>query len=162
MRKILKIIFRVYMVFCTCAFTIMLVTGTVVWTNFGNINSKLVEKAVDNFGPELNGVVAGFLSTAIPGNSIQFQSIQNTKGGGLQAGFKVNDDIDFSAYRNKSNQELIAELGLNIEDIPEQIKPLLMMVKETLILDFVDKNGKPVFNREFSPEDIKELLKNGL
>ena len=159
MKKVLKIILRVYAVFCTCVFTLLLIAGIVAWANRGKITAKVIENVVENFNTEINGVVSGYFAASIPDNSIQFESIQTVKGGGLQAAFKVNDDTDFGEYRNKSNEEIISELGITAADIPAEIMPVLLMLKETLVLDFKDKNGNPAFNRAIPSEEIMKLLK---
>ena len=158
LKKILKIALRVYTIFCACVFTVLLIAGITAWVNRGKITAKVIENVVENYNSEINDVISGYFETAAAGNSVKFESIQTVKGGGLQAAFSVNDNMDLNGYKDKSNEELIAELGLTANDIPDEIKPLLSMVKETLVLDFKDKNGKDVFSRAISTKEIMELL----
>ena len=163
MKKILKTALKVYAIFSMCIVTILLITAIVVWISFGKITAFAVEKVIDNYNTELNEIVTGYFRTAIPDNSIQFRSLQTISGEGLQASFRVNNNIlsgvDINSFQNKTNEEIISELGITINDIPNEIRSLLAITKQALVLDFVDANGNAVINRRISSKEIEELLK---
>ena len=164
MKKVLKIALRVYSIFCMCVVTILLIAGIVVLINFGKITAYFLGKVVDSYNTEINMAISSFLDTSIPDNSIQFKSITTVKGGGLLAEFNVNDNlvngVNIGDYQGLSNEELIAELGITADSIPAEFLPMLQMVKETLVLDFVDANGNQILNRTITSKEITELLQS--
>ena len=163
MKKVLKIMLRVYAIFSMCIVTILIIGGIVVLINFGKITAFAIGKVVDNYNTEINNFISDYFTAAIPDDSIQFESLQTIKGGGLQAAFRLDDkamaDIDINSYKDMSNEEILSELGITAADIPAEIMPLLSTVKETLVLDFKDKNGNAIFNRAISSKELSELLK---
>jgi len=161
-KKVLKVIFRVYSIFCICVTTLLLIAAIVVWANFGKITGKALELVVNNFNSEINSVVSTFFTSAITDDSVRFDSIRTLKGGGLQADFTVNNNAfsreDLASYAQKTNEELLSEFGITAADIPPDILPILTTVKQSLVLDFKDNNGNPVLSREITSEEITRLL----
>ena len=163
MKAVLKTMLRVYSIFCMCLVTILLIAGIVVWANLGRITASVMERVVNKYNAELNMVISNYLRDSVPDNSIQFISINTVTGGGLHAAFRVNsdvvNDVDISSYQNKSNEEIIAELGITAKDMPGEIISVLSMAKQMLIIDIVDKNGDAVINRKITSEEIQRYLK---
>jgi len=161
-KKVLKIIYRVYSVFCVCVTSLLLIAAIVVWANFGKITGKALEIVVDNFNTEINSVASTFFATAITDNSFKFNSIKTISGGGLQADFTINNNAvsreEIAGYAQKTNEELISEFGITAADIPSEILPFLTTIKQSLVLDFKDNNGNPVLSREITSQEIMELL----
>ena len=161
MKKILGIILRVYAVICMSIVTLFLITAMVVLFNFGRITAFAIEKVVDNYNIELNDIISNVFSTSITNKDIKFESIQTVAGGGLQASFSINNSaaagIDLNNYQNKSNDEIISELGITVDDIPAEIKSLLLITKQTLVLNFKDLNGNEI-NRAITAEEIQKLF----
>jgi len=160
-KKVLKVIGRVYAVFCVVITSLLLIAAIVVWANFGRIAGKALEIVVDNFNPQINSVVSTYFSTAITDDSIKFNSIQTVRGGGLQADFTIGNNVpreELAGYAEKTNEELLSEFGITAADIPPEILPLLTTVKQSLVLDFKDNNGNPVLSREISSQEIMKLL----
>jgi len=161
-KKVLKIIFRVYAIFCICVTTLLLIAAIIIWANFGKITGKVLELVVDKYNTEINTAVSTFFTSAITDDSIRFDSIKTLKGGGLQADFTINNNAvsreDLASYAQKTNEELLSEFGITATDIPPDILPLLTTVKQSLVLDFKDNNGNPVLSREITSEEITKLL----
>jgi len=161
-KKVLKVIWRVYSVFCVVITSLLLIAAIVVWANFGKITGKVLEFAVDNFNTEINTAVSTYFAAAVTDDSIKFNSIQTVKGGGLQADFTINNNAvskeEIAGYAEKTNEELLSEFGITAADIPSEILPLLTTVKQSLVLDFKDNNGNPVLSREITSQEIMKLL----
>jgi len=161
-KKVLKVIYRVYSIFCVCVTSLLLIAAIVVWANFGKITGKALELVVDNFNTEINTAVSTFFTTAITDDSVKFNSIKTISGGGLQADFTVNNNAvskeELASYAQKTNEELLSEFGITAADIPPDILPILSTVKQSLVLDFKDNNGNPVLSREITSEEITRLL----
>ena len=163
MKKVFGIILKVYAVFSMCAVTILIIAALIILINFNKITSFAVEKAVNSFNTELNDLVSGFFSAAEIDNSIRFESIKTIQGGGLQASFIIDSakmpDLNLIGYHNKTNEQIISDLGIIPDDIPGEVKTLLKMTKQKLVLDFKDTRGIPIIQREISAKEIEELLR---
>jgi hypothetical protein len=143
--------------------TLLLITLLVVWINFGRITSFIIGNVVNNYNSELNDIISNVFSELITDKSIQFESIKTVAGGGLQASFKVDNNVlsnvDIGNYQNKTNNEIISDLGITADNIPAEVKFLLTTTKQPLVLNFNDANGNPIINREISTREIQELLR---
>jgi len=161
-KNVLKIILRVYCIICTVLFTAILITGIVVWANLGKITGTILVRVVDNFNTEINSIVSNFFSESVPQDIAQFQSIKTLDNGSLQASFQIENNamagIDIDSFQNKSNMEILEELGITSGDIPAEIKSILSVVKQTLVLDFKDRSGRTIINREITLEEISSFL----
>ena len=163
-KNIMKVVYRVYSIICVFITTVLIIAAIVVWANLGRITGKALEIAVDNFSTEINTAVSNFFVTAIPDDSVRFNSIRTLSGGGLQAEFTINNNIvpmeEIAGYAQKTNEELLVEFGITAADIPSEILPVLNMVKQSLVLDFTDNNGNQVLSREITSAEIARLLGN--
>ncbi|MCL2185652.1 MAG: hypothetical protein FWB86_07360 [Treponema sp.] len=161
-KKILKIIYKVYSIFCVILVSLLIIASLVIIINFNKITSYAIEQVVDNYNEGINEMIAGYFESSVTDNSIEFVSFKTVPGGGLQASFNIDKNaiagVDIANYKDKTNEELITELGITANDIPSEIKSLLLMTKQTLVLDFNDFSGNNVINRVIKPEDIKTLL----
>jgi hypothetical protein len=161
-KKVLKIIFRVYSIICTVLFTLLLIAAIVVWANFGKITGSVLTRVVSSYNTEINTIVSNFFTESIPADILQFQSIQTLSNGSLQASFQLENNamtgIDISGFQNKSNIEILTELGITSADIPPEVKSILSLVKQTLVLDFKDRNGNLIINREITLEEIADFF----
>ena len=164
MNSTLKKIFRVYSYICAGIVTLLLIAGIIVWINFGRITASVAERLIDNYNAELNLLIASYFNSAIPGDSVRFESIRILDRRGLEASFSLDDrvieNIDFTSYDRKTNQELISEFGISVGAIPPQVKPLISRTASRLVLNFTDRSGNPVINREISSRDLEELMIN--
>ena len=162
MFKILKIIFRVYSFICTFIVTLLLIAALIIGINFRKITSHFIGNVFNSYNTELNGIISGFFEN-LQDDSLQFVNVSAIQGGGLQAAFHVDNRVlkeyDVASFAEKTNEEIISELGLSLDAIPREVINILSMVKETLVLDFVDENGLTIFNREISSDEIVRLLK---
>ncbi|MDR2965288.1 MAG: hypothetical protein LBU88_05895 [Treponema sp.] len=163
-KNVLKIVYRVYSIICVCITTILIIAAIIICANFGKITGKALELVVDNFNQEINTVISSFFAESITNDSIRFNSIRTIKGGGLQAEFSVNNNVvsseEIASYAEKTNEELFEEFGITADTIPPDILTILGMVKQSLVLDFVDNNRKNVLSREITSAEIKKLLGN--
>ena len=163
MKDVFRTVIRVYSIFCMCLVTLLLVVVIVVWANFGKITARVMENVINNYNTEINGFISNYFETLVPDNSVKFISMQTIEGGGFHAAFSVNDDavndVNISNYQEKSNEEILAELGITAKDLPAKIITLLSKAKEKIIIDFVDKNGSTVLNRTITSEEIKKFLR---
>jgi len=160
-KKVLKVIYRVYSVFCVVVTSLLLIAAIVVWINFGRITGRALELVVDNFNTEINSAVSTYFAAAVTDDSVKFNSIQTVRGGGLQADFTIGNNVskdEIAGYAQKTNEELLSEFGITAADIPSEILPFLTSVKQSLLLDFKDDNGNPVLSREISSQEIMRLL----
>ena len=163
-KKVLKVIYKVYSIFCAVVTTLLLIAAITVWVNFGRITGKAIEIVVDNFNTEINSAIQSQINSAIPDGSVRFNSIKTIKGGGLQADFTVNTSVitmeEIAGYAEKTNEELLAEFGITAADIPREILPILSTVKQSFVLDFKDSKGNPVLSREITVNEIMKLLES--
>ena len=161
-KKALKIFLRVYSIICTVLFTILLIAAIVVWANIGKITGTVLTSVVNSYNAEINTIVSNFFAESVPSDILQFQSIQTLSNGSLQASFQLENNamagIDISGFQNKSNIEILNELGVTSGDISQEVKSILSLVKKTLVLDFKDKNGVTVINREITLEEISSFF----
>ena len=123
-KKVLGIILRVYAIFCMCVVTILIIAALITWINFGRITASVVEKVVDNYNYELNEFIHSYFAASVPDDSIQFESLQTIKGGGLQAAFRIDNnalaDIDINSFKDKNGNAI-----LNREISAKEIEQLL-------------------------------------
>jgi hypothetical protein len=133
----------------------------VIWINFGKITGFALEKVVENFNTEINTAVSGFFAESID-DSMKFGSIQTVDDGGIRASFVLDDSVisdpSFNSYLRKSNMQIIRELGITASDIPDEIKPLFSLVKQTLYIDFTDSRGNAIISRAVSLAEINEFM----
>ncbi|MDR2965843.1 MAG: hypothetical protein LBU88_08715 [Treponema sp.] len=163
-KKVLKIMYRIYSIFCVVITTILIIAAIIICVNFGRITGKALELVIYNFNNEINSVISSFFAASITNDSIKFNSISTVKGGGLQAEFSINNNVvsdeEIASYSEKTNEELFEEFGITSIDIPSDILMILGTVKQSLVLDFVDNNRKKVLSREITSAEIKKLLGN--
>jgi hypothetical protein len=162
-KKVLKIIITVYAIVSMVIVTVLIIGAVVIRANFSRITSFAIEKTVDNFNAEINDIISSHLAVSVKDNSISFESLKTIPSGGLQASFNVDSSalsgIDMQSYQDKSNSEIISDLGITLNDIPQEVITFLKMAGQTLVLDFKDRNGNEIINRALSTKEIEDFLR---
>ena len=163
MKKALDVFLRVYSIFCMCIVTLLIIIALVVWINFGRIAGFAIGKVVDNYNVELSNTISRFLANAAPDSLLQFQSIRTVEGGGLYLSFVVDDSdlakVDIDSYQTKTNIEIINDIGITPQDIPDDIRSILAMVRQTLLIEIKDRRGTTVASRNVSSAEISEFFR---
>jgi len=164
MNSKIKTAFRVYEIFSVCLISLLIVIGLIVWINIGRITVFAVEKALDNYGTEITGIISEFLESS--DDSMGVKSIQITNEDGVQAlRFDFTFDrmdlasVNINSFPNKNSKEIVTELGITPEDIPPQIKSLVQSTKLAVDIFIFDETDTLAFNRRLTPAEIADFLK---
>jgi len=158
-----KKVLRVYEIFSVCLISLLILTALIIWINFGRITVFAIEKALDNYETEITELVSEYLAAS--GESMGVRSIQVTRNEGVQAlsfefSFDTTDlrSVGINTFHNKSSKEIVSELGISPDEIPQEIKSLVQTTKLAVDIYIYDENDNLAFNRLIMPNEIAEFL----
>lgn len=164
MNEKLKKALRVYEIVSVCIVTLLIIAILLIWINFGRVAKFTIKKALDNYNTEITEIISDFLAAS--GNSMGIKAIQVTK----QDGFDVlrfefefySKDLEsagISSFPDKSSKEIISELGITPDQIPNEIKSLVQSTRLAVDIYIYDENDDLAFSRLIMPDEIADFLK---
>jgi hypothetical protein len=142
----------------------LIIAVLIVWINIGKITVFALGKALDNYETEITELISDYLAAS--GDSMGVRAIQLTRQEGVQAlRFEFTFDnrdlasVGIRTFPNKTSKQIVTELGITPEDIPDEIKSLVQSTKLAVDIYIYDENDNLAFNRLIMPDEIAEFLR---
>jgi hypothetical protein len=67
--------------------------------------------------------------------------------------------VGINSFHNKTSKQIVSELGITPEDIPDEIKSLVQSTKLAVDIYIFDEDDNLAFNRLIMPDEIADFLR---